>query len=50
MECGADFVGRNGMLTIFDPFQIVSYEIVRAKSDFYNRRETDVLRMVAKKP
>jgi SAM-dependent methyltransferase len=50
MECGADFVGRNGMLKMFDPLQIVSYEIVRAKSDFYNRRETDVLRMVAKKP
>ena len=50
MECGADFVGRNGMLKMFDPFQIVSYEIVRAKSDFYDRRETDVLRMVAKKP
>jgi SAM-dependent methyltransferase len=50
MECGADFVPRNGMLKIFDPFQIVSYEIVRAKSDFYNRRETDVLRMVAKRP
>jgi SAM-dependent methyltransferase len=50
MECGADFVGRNGMLKMFDPLQIVSYEIVRAKSDFYDRRETDVLRLVAKKP
>jgi protein-L-isoaspartate O-methyltransferase len=51
MECGADFVsGRNEMLHIFDPLKIVHYEIVRAKSDFYDRRETDVLRLVAQKP
>lgn len=50
MECGADFGGRNGMLKMFDPLQIISYEIIRAKSDFYDRRETDVLRLVAKKP
>jgi SAM-dependent methyltransferase len=51
MECGADFVnGRNDMLRMFDPLQITHYEIVRAKSDFYDRRETDVLRLVAKKP
>ncbi len=50
MECGADFVGRNEMLKKFDPLQIVRYEIIRAKADFYDRRETDVLRMVARKP
>jgi hypothetical protein len=51
MECGADFVsGRNQMLHMFDPLQIVRYEIVRAKSDFYDRRETDVLPLVARKP
>jgi Methyltransferase domain len=51
MECGADFVGgRNQMLHMFDLLQIVRYEIVRAKSDFYDRRETDVLRLVARKP
>lgn len=51
MECGADFVsGHNGMLHVFDPLQITHYEIVRAKSDFYDRRETDVLRLVARKP
>ena len=51
MECGADFVGgRNEMLHMFDLLQIVRYEIVRAKSDFYDRRETDVLRLVARKP
>ena len=50
MECGSDFVGRNQMLHIFDPLEITQYEIVRAKSDFYDRRETDVLRLVAFKP
>ena len=50
MECGADFVnGRNDLLHMFDPLQITHYEIVRAKSDFYDRRETDVLRLVARK-
>jgi SAM-dependent methyltransferase len=50
MECGSDFVGRNEMLHIFDSLEIRQYEIVRAKSDFYDRRETDVLRLVAIKP
>jgi SAM-dependent methyltransferase len=50
MECAADFVGRNGMLQKFDALRIMRYEIVRATADFYNRRETEVLRMVAKKP
>jgi len=51
MECGSDFLsGRNEMLHMFDPLQIVHYEIIRAKSDFYDRRETDVLRLVARKP
>jgi SAM-dependent methyltransferase len=50
IECGADFVGSNGMLHMFDALQIVHYEIVRAKSDFYDRRETEVIRLVARKP
>jgi SAM-dependent methyltransferase len=50
MECGADWVGRNGMLKLFDALQIVRYEIVTAKSDFFDRREMEVLRLVARKP
>jgi len=50
MECGADWVGRNGMLKLFDALQIVRYEIVTAQSDFFNRREMEVLRLVARKP
>lgn len=50
MEVATDFVGRNGMLKMFDALQIVFYEIVRAKADFYGRREWDILHMVARKP
>src|SRR5258708_989914 len=50
LECGADWVGRNEMLRIFDSLQIVHYEIVTAKSDFFNRSEMQVLRLVATKP
>lgn len=50
MECGADFVGRNEMLKMFDALEIVRYEIVRAISDFYDQQETDVVRMIARKP
>jgi SAM-dependent methyltransferase len=50
LECAADFVGRNGMLKMFDALQIVTYVVVRTKADFYNRIDTDVVRMVAMKP
>lgn len=50
MECGPGFLdGRNAMLHLFDPLEIVRYEIVRDRADFYDRRETDVIRLVAKK-
>lgn len=50
MECAVNYVGRNGMLKMFDALQITRYEIVRTKADWYNRIETDVLRLVAIKP
>jgi len=50
MEAGADYVGRNGMLKLFDPLRIVHYEIIHAQSDFYDRRDTDIIRMIAVKP
>jgi len=51
MECGLEFYGgRNEMLHKFDSLQIVRYEIVRAKSDFADRRVSDVFRLVARKP
>jgi protein-L-isoaspartate O-methyltransferase len=33
MECAADFVGRNGMLKMFDALQIRSYEIFKTQAD-----------------
>ena len=37
------------MLKMFDALRITHYEIVRAKADWYNRMDTDVLRLVAVK-
>jgi len=51
MECGPGFLnGRNAMLHPFDPLKIVHCEIVRDRADFYDRRETDVIRLVARIP
>jgi SAM-dependent methyltransferase len=50
MECGDDFKGRNGMLRLFDGLRIERYELVRAVADFYDRRETDVVRLIARRP
>ena len=49
MECGADFVGRNGMLKMFDALRIERYEVVRDTADFYDRRQTDIIRLIARK-
>ncbi len=49
MEFGADWLGRNEALKMFDSLQVVRYQIVNAKSDFFNRREMEILRMVARK-
>ncbi len=35
---------------MFDALQIVRYEVVRAKADFDNRMEAEVLRFIAAKP
>ena len=47
MECGVEFTGRNGMLHLFDALRIVRYEIIRMTADFSDRRESDVIRMIA---
>ncbi len=49
MECAADYVGRNGMLKMFDSLEITQYERIKAKADWYNRMETEVVRLVAVK-
>jgi SAM-dependent methyltransferase len=50
MECGAHFVGQNGMLRMFDTLKIIHYEVVRAKADFDNRMDTEIVRLIATKP
>jgi hypothetical protein len=50
VECAADWFGRNGILKVLEPLQIVRYEIVTAPSDFFQRREMEVIRLVARKP
>ncbi|MGC9971372.1 MAG: class I SAM-dependent methyltransferase [Bryobacteraceae bacterium] len=49
MECAVDYVGRNGMLKLFDDLRIERYEILRTVADWYDRRETETLRLVATK-
>ena len=51
MECGTDFLpDRNAMLHVFDPLEIVQYQLVRAKSDWEGRRVVNTIRLVARKP
>ena len=50
MEPAVDYVGRNGMLKMFDALEIKRYEIVHEKADFYDRQEIDIVRLVAIKP
>jgi SAM-dependent methyltransferase len=49
MECAVDYVGRNGMLKKFDDLLIERYEIVRGVADWYDRREIDILHLVARR-
>jgi SAM-dependent methyltransferase len=49
MECAVDYVGRNGMLKKFDDLRIERYEIVRGMADWYDRREIDILHLIARK-
>ena len=49
MECAVDYVGRNGMLKMFDGLLVERYEIVRVVADWYDRREIEILHLVARK-
>jgi hypothetical protein len=50
MECPTHFVGRNGMLELFQALKITYYEVVQTKADFDNRMQTEVLHLIATKP
>ncbi|MCL4851881.1 MAG: methyltransferase domain-containing protein [Bryobacteraceae bacterium] len=49
MEFGPGFVGRNGMLRLFDGLLIERYEMTHAVSDFSDRRKTEIFRLIARK-
>jgi SAM-dependent methyltransferase len=49
MEFGPGFVARNGMLHLSDELTIERYEMVRGVSDFSDRRETEIYRLIARK-
>ncbi|MBC7924402.1 MAG: class I SAM-dependent methyltransferase [Bryobacteraceae bacterium] len=49
MEFGPGFTGRNGMLRLFDELVIERYEVSRGVSDFSDRRETEIFRLIARK-
>ncbi|HKD04540.1 MAG TPA: methyltransferase domain-containing protein [Bryobacteraceae bacterium] len=49
MEFGPGFTGRNGMLRLFDDLVIEHYELTRGVSDFSDRRETEIFRLIARK-
>ncbi len=49
MEFGPGFTGRNGMLRLFDELVIERYDVSRAVSDFSDRRETEIFRLIARK-
>jgi len=49
MEFGPGFVGRNGMLRLFDGLAIERYEVIRGISDFSDRRETEIFHLIARK-
>ena len=49
VECPAEWFPRNSLLKVLDGFQIIRYEVVNAKADFFSRQEMDLIRMVARK-
>lgn len=50
LEGSASWFPRNALLKSMDDLVVVRYEIVNARSDFFNRTEMEVVRMVARKP
>jgi protein-L-isoaspartate O-methyltransferase len=50
VEAGRGWFSPNALLKMFDPLRIVHYEDRVAPSDFFNRREMPIVRLVAEKP
>lgn len=50
VEAGRAWFPQNGLLKMFDSLRIVHYEDRVAASDFFNRSEMPIVRLVAEKP
>ena len=50
VEAGRAWFPQNGLLTMFAPLRIVHYEDRIAQSDFFNRSEMPIVRLVAEEP
>lgn len=50
IEAGSAWFPMNGLLEWFEPLRIVHYEDRVAQSDFFNRRQMPVVRLVAERP
>jgi SAM-dependent methyltransferase len=50
VEAGRDWFPSNALLTTFRGLRVLHYEERVAPSDFFNRREMPVVRLVAEKP
>jgi SAM-dependent methyltransferase len=49
VEAGAEWFPTNGLMKMFEALRIVKYEVLRMQSDFFNRQEMDVVRLLAEK-
>ncbi|HEV3485619.1 MAG TPA: hypothetical protein VG106_09445 [Vicinamibacterales bacterium] len=50
VEAGRAWFPQNGLLKIFEPLRVLHYSAERAVSDFFNRAEMPVVRLLAEKP
>ena len=50
VEAGRAWFPQNGLLKMFEPLRILHYTDERAPSDFFNRAEMSIVRLLAEKP
>ena len=50
VEHGEEWLPMNGLLKAFEPLRVLRYENQLASSDFFRRREMQVVRLLAEKP
>ena len=50
VEAGRAWFPQNGLLKMFEPLRVLHYSDERAISDFFDRAEMPVVRLLAEKP